>query len=270
MASLATVFRKDKINKKGRAPIYFRIIKHRKVKYISSGIMLETKYWDTKYNRIKSHYPNSKRMNLFLTTRFKELEEKFFEVETYNKNFTSSQLRDHVMGKKPVDFWEFSKEAQKIYWTEGKIGTHDKNRTILNKLKTYMKGESLSFQDITVSFLMKYENHLRGKLGNHTNTVHNNLKFIKKLFNDAVRLELIDASCNPFTKYKLKTAKTTRHFLTAIELNNLENCPLEKFSALDMTRDMFVFPTYAGGMRVSDVIKLLQSEINATHVNFTD
>ena len=160
MASLATVFRKDKLNKKGSAPIHFRIIKNRKVKYISSGIMLETRYWDFKYNRIKSHHPSSKRMNAFLTHKFKDLQDRVFEFETYNKNFTSNQLRDFVMGKKPVDFWEFAKESQNTCWVEGRIGTHNKNKGILNKLRRYVKEAPLDFQHITISFLTVSYTHL--------------------------------------------------------------------------------------------------------------
>ncbi|MCP3930651.1 MAG: hypothetical protein GY705_16295 [Bacteroidetes bacterium] len=37
MATISVVLRKQKINKKGEAPIYLRIIKNRKTKYFSLG-----------------------------------------------------------------------------------------------------------------------------------------------------------------------------------------------------------------------------------------
>lgn len=40
MATLATILRIDKLNKKGEAPIYFRIIKHRKASYIFTNIRI--------------------------------------------------------------------------------------------------------------------------------------------------------------------------------------------------------------------------------------
>jgi len=43
MATLVKILRLDKVNKKGEAPIYFRIIKNRKVRYIASGVRLEPK-----------------------------------------------------------------------------------------------------------------------------------------------------------------------------------------------------------------------------------
>jgi hypothetical protein len=47
MASISIVFRKDKINKKGEAPIHFRIIKDRKVSYIASTISIPEDSWDS-------------------------------------------------------------------------------------------------------------------------------------------------------------------------------------------------------------------------------
>ena len=46
MSSVAIVYRKDKLNKKGIAPVHFRIIKDRKVCYLSTGIMLPEEHWD--------------------------------------------------------------------------------------------------------------------------------------------------------------------------------------------------------------------------------
>jgi hypothetical protein len=48
MASVCIVFRKDKLNKKGEAPVHFRIIKNRRISYIASGIMIPKQYWDEK------------------------------------------------------------------------------------------------------------------------------------------------------------------------------------------------------------------------------
>ena len=48
MASVSVVFRKEKLNKKGEAPIHLRIIKDRKINFITTGIMLPKKFWDEK------------------------------------------------------------------------------------------------------------------------------------------------------------------------------------------------------------------------------
>ena len=47
MASVTIILRKDKLNKNtGKAPLYIRIIKNRKSKFLSLGIKIEPKYWN--------------------------------------------------------------------------------------------------------------------------------------------------------------------------------------------------------------------------------
>ena len=46
----------NKLNLKGEAPIYFRIIKDRKITYISSGITIKPNYWDENKSRVKKNH----------------------------------------------------------------------------------------------------------------------------------------------------------------------------------------------------------------------
>src|SRR5450631_4069040 len=98
MSSVSIVFRKDKLNKNDEAPIHFRIIKDRKISYISSGIMLPKDNWDAKNIRIKAKHKNSARFNSFLSNKFTELQDQVFEHDTISKSLTSRQLRDKIYG----------------------------------------------------------------------------------------------------------------------------------------------------------------------------
>ena len=60
MATVSIIYRKDKLNKKGEAPVHFRIIKDRKVSYISSTIMLPEENWDFKNKKIKEKHSTQK------------------------------------------------------------------------------------------------------------------------------------------------------------------------------------------------------------------
>ena len=132
MASLASILRLDKTNKKGESPIYFRIIKHRKVNYIASGVKVKEKYWDKNREKVKPNHPNYKRLNAYLTKKYDGLQDKVFEYAIEHKNFTTPKLKEAVLGKKPESFWKFSDEVLAKYKAEGKIGTYDKNSSILN------------------------------------------------------------------------------------------------------------------------------------------
>ena len=266
MSSVAIVYRKDKLNKKGLAPIHFRIIKDRKICYISSGIMVPEANWDTEKIKIKSKQQNSARLNQQLTTRFAELQGEVIETETFSKSVTSRQLRNKVYGNKPTNFFTIAADVLDTYESEGKVGTHDKCQSIIKKLEEYNKSKNLFFQDIDVDFLSRYEKYLRVTKENKTNTVHKDLKFIRRIFNEAIKRDLIELQISPFNKFKIKLEKTSRTYLTEEELTLIEHLEMKEGSLIQCHRNMFVFACYAGGLRVSDVLKLKWGHLDGDYM----
>ena len=256
MTSVAIVCRKDKVNKKGEVPIHYRLIKDRKVSYLASGTMIPLENWDFERNKLKAKHPNSVRINNELLTRVLELQGEVITSESTTKSLTTKQLRSKLYGNKPSDFFVIAEEVLESYESNGKVGTHDKCKSIINKFRTYNKDQSVFFQDITVDYLTKYEKYLRINLGNKTNTVHKDLKFIRRIFNEAIKRDLIEMHISPFYKFKIKLEKTSRTFLTDDELTLIENLEMKSDSLIKCHREMFVFACYAGGLRVSDVLKL--------------
>lgn len=254
MTSVTIVYRKDKLNARNEAPIHFRIIKNRKASYIASGIMIPPHQWDEKKNKVKSTYRNSARLNSYLSNKFTEIQDTVLQHETTSTSLTSKNLKDKVFGKKPYDFFSFVDDVVAQYRKEGRIGTHDKNRSVVEKLKAYKP--SLTFNDITPAFLIRYEQHLREHHGNCTNTVSKDMKFIRKVFNDAIKSDVIGYEANPFRKYQIKQERTQRGYLTEEELSKVEQCSIIPGTRLELSRDMFVFAAYTGGLRVSDMLQL--------------
>lgn len=269
MATVSIVLRKDKINKKNEAPIHFRIIKNRKVSYLSSGIMLPTENWDEKNLRIKSKQTNSARLNSLLSNKFSEVQDQVYEFETINKSLTSRGLRDKVYGKKPFDFFPFADEVCEEYLAQGKIGTYDKNKSVISKLREYVGDKKICFQDITPDFLEKYEVWLRVTKENKVNTIHKDFSYIRKIFNDAYRKDIIEHSIIPFNKFKLKTEKTSRVYLSEEELLKFENVKTISGSRLELHKDMFIFSSYTGGLRVSDILQIKWKHFDGDNINFT-
>ena len=263
------VFRKDKMNKKDECPIHFRIIKNRKVSYIASSLMVHIDLWDTEKNKIKSKHPNSARLNSFLSNKFTELQDQVFEHETLSKTTTNKQLKEKVYGKVPVLFFPFAETAYLEFKTAGKIGTYDKNKSIIQKLSDYAENTGLTFQDIDTEYLYKYETYLRVKKNNKTNTCINSFKLINQMFKKAYNRDLIDLSINPFNKFKIKEEKTHREYLTETELKLIEDYHHKPGTKVEMHKDMFVFAAYAGGIRVSDMLQLKWKDFDGASLNIT-
>lgn len=267
MASVSIVFRKEKTNKKGEAPIHFRITKYRKSHYVASGIMVPEAKWDDSKKKVKSGHKNSARLNSYLANKFAELQDSVLEHETISRSLSSRKLRDKVFGKVPSNFFAFADRTVEKYKNEGKIGSYHKNLSIIAKLRAYNKSENLTFHDITPGFLLKYEDHLRLVCSNKTNTINKDMRFLRKIFNDAIRQETIEYESSPFRKYQMKLEKTHRDYLTEEELERIYRYPAPAGTRIELHADMFVFSAYTGGIRISDMLQLQWSDFDGTHLN---
>lgn len=267
MSSIKLIFRKDKINKNNEIPLYVRIIKNRKTKLVSLGISLKEEQWDASSNSVVKH-KNKVRLNNFIAQKIAEANKIAMEMEISNKYVSSNRIKEKILGNTSVSFSDYAKEYRDRFKLNKQIGTHRKTKAILKKLDDYVKGRNLSFGEIDIDFLKKYEKYLRTKMNNSTNTIHSNLKVIRKIFNDAVRDDLIDYQLNPFTKFQLKTEKTTKDYLTDKELDLIDKMELTEGTKKFHHRNAYIFAAYAGGIRVSDLLKLQWANFDGIHITF--
>lgn len=265
MSTIKLLLKENKTNNNGEIPLYIRIIKNRKTKFISLGIFLTKEQWDPTQSRVVKH-KNKVRLNNLISQKVAEANKIAMEMEITNKYVSSNRIKEKIMGKTSVSFTDFACAYRDNFKKENKIGTHRKVKAVLQKLDEYTKNKNLTFGEIDVQFLKGYEKYLRDKLGNSQNTIHANIKIFRKLFNDAIREDLIEPQLNPFFKYQLKTEKTTKEYLTDDELQKIEDMSLTEGSMKHHHRNMFVFAAYAGGLRVSDVLKLKWINFSGTHI----
>lgn len=265
MATVKLLLKLNKVNKDGESPLYIRITKDRQSKFISLGITLHPDQWDEKNKQVKKH-PNSVRLNNLIAQKVADAHGVSLEMETKNKFVSSKVIKNKVMGKNLLTFSDYANDYLNRVYQEKRMGTHDKVKAVLSKLNTYTNYATLNFGDIDVQFLKKYESYLKNDLGNGINTVHSNLKIFRKLFNDAVREEIIDFQNNPFNKYKLKTEKVKMEYLTEDELKLFEDIILDNGSMLDHHRNAYVFSCYAGGIRISDILQLKWKDFDGTNI----
>lgn len=266
MASITLLLRESKVNEKGEMPLYIRIIKGRQVKFISLGIKVHPDLWNPEKLRVKSQYPNSARVNAFIGKKVAEAECTAVDLETKSKSVTSRKIKEAIVGKQAGSLIKYMQDYLADLKAKGKTGTYDKVNATLQKLKTYLGAKDISFIDFDLPFLKTYERYLRDELKNAPNTIHSNLKIFRKVFNDAVREDLIELSQNPFTKFRLTWEKTQKEYLTEEELEAIENVELKTNSMMDHHRNLYVFAAYAGGMRISDLLKLRWQNFDGTHI----
>jgi len=267
MASIKCVLKKEKIVN-GLAPIYIRVTKNRKSNFLSTDIKLKPSDWNFETSKVKKSHPNSNRMNLMISKWLGSIESHALELETKDKKTSSLAIKQKVIGGQSLNFFEFSSLVLKQYDKNQMFGTFDKAKSILNKINTFNKSKNLTFQEITPAFLEKYSDFCRLKFKNKLNTIAKDMKFIKKVFNEALSEGIIEYKESPFLKYKIKLEKTHRIYLTEDELMKFKNAPCQAGSKIDIYKDMFVFASYAGGIRISDILLIKWQNINDSHLNF--
>ncbi len=218
MASVKLILKANKKDENGDMPLYLRITKNRKAKFISIGIKVHPDLWDDKIQRVKKKYTNATKVNAFIAKKVAESEGTAVTLETSKKYVSSKKIKEAIMGKASINLIKYIEEYQSSNLRKNKVGTYNRVNAVVNKLRTYLGHADISFDEFDLDFLKKYEKYLREVLHNKPNTIHSNLKVFRKFFNDAIREDLIEAIINPFNKYKLSWENTSRAYLTDIEI----------------------------------------------------
>lgn len=266
MATTKIILKKNKANKNGECPLYLRIIKDRKAKFISLGVTLHPNQWNENTGRVRKSHPNSQRMNNFIAKKVSDAEGIALVMETSSKFVPSKKIKQAILGRTPESFIAYAEKYVESLLRSNKLGTYGKANATISKLKTYIDGQAFSFDDITVEFLKQYEHYLETKLHNNTNTIHSNLKVIRRIINAAVQDDTFPFDKNPFLRYKLKWENTEKAFLTEEELKKVEDMNLRPGSMKYHHRNIYVFAAYAGGLRISDILQLKWENINDDHI----
>lgn len=192
MATINTILRK-KSNKQGLFPIAVRVTKDRKSTFLYTGQYLDPKFWDGTKQKVKKSHPNSARLNNLIAIKQSEANSILLDTAAKDGDHFSvqelkSQLTTTLSGH---SFFEYAEKHFKQLKESKKLSRIDSERPLLNRIKDYMGGKSLSFDQITVPFLRGLQSYLRsvGTLGDRS--IANVLMFIRTLYNRAIQEKLV-------------------------------------------------------------------------------
>ncbi|MBE0662306.1 MAG: site-specific integrase [Bacteroidales bacterium] len=256
MATTKIILKTEKAKTNGEIPIYLRIIKDRKAKFISLGISIDPKYWNDKDKVVRKSHSNSVYLNNYLAKKISDAQSVSLEMETNSKYVTPKKIKQAITGKTTEQFIPYAERYYENIEKKGRIGSHHRAKAVVSKLKEFVGKSDFTFDDLNVYFLKKYEDYLRDELKNATNTIHTDMKVIRRIINEAINDDIFPIEKNPFLKYKLKWTNTEKAFLTENELKALADLPLNPGSMKYHHRNIYVFAAYSGGMRISDICKL--------------
>lgn len=226
-------------------------------------------------NWIRKNVLDSQSLNEELARVLEKAKDTYRDLDD-DGNVTSHSVAAKMNNERQSSsFLEYARERTQMIYDTGEINTWKKYVTALNKLDDFKKKQrmlDIRFEDLTVSFITKFENFLRKSKNSrdkdakqllHPNTIHAQLKVVKALVRRAVGEGLMDVSKNPFLTFKLTTVKTVKEKLEKDELQKIIDLDLPTNSRQWDARNCFLFSYYCAGIRAGDLLQLRWANITS-------
>ncbi|MFD1616077.1 site-specific integrase [Gelatiniphilus marinus] len=247
---------KSKINSKGKCPIRCRITYNKTRKEFSTGQFVNPKNWNSKQQLVKPLEPDAEFINTQLSLIKTKINKAFLLLQVKEENFTVDDVYNAYKGKKAtkdynlIQFYENYLDTLKaLVSIDIKQVTYNKFEYIKLDIKRFVKFK-FKTNDIP---LKELKSNFLTDLDYYYKTTHNpQLKQItinKKIqrFRKVIRVAVAEGYLikDPFMLYKAKNIIKKVVFLTAEELEKLENHNFSQ-SRLRFVKDLFVFCCYTG------------------------
>ena len=118
MSSIKLILKKDKIDKSGEAPLYLRLIKDRKTKFISLSLKLNPNEWDEDKQKVKKNHSNSGRLNAYISQKVADAKGDVADLERKNKSTSARKLKEAIKG---TDIESINKCSEELNQTLSKL-----------------------------------------------------------------------------------------------------------------------------------------------------
>ncbi len=139
----------------------------------------------------------------------------------------------------------------------------------LSSFKNFLGNENLSFTDLNVRLLTKYEVYLRSR-GGTDGGISVRMRAIRSVYNRAISMEVANKEYYPFEKYKISKlkGKSTKRALDLMEINAILSLDIHKHPHLTHSLNYFKFSFYNRGMNFADMMKLKWTDVERKSINY--
>lgn len=274
MPTLSYYLKKRK--NKNEHPLYLRVTHDRESRYIKIDINLEEEHWNQEKQAVRKSHARQEKINRFLRVKKLDSDTLLLElmqfkpeanIDLMQKVLEASSL-DGIKKTGREDFLPFAEELRSGFKAQGSLQRYKNFGAVLNKLRGFWPKKKLYFEDIDVQFLRRFETYLISEHKNSVNTVGNNMKKIRRIFNVARDEEIIPSEMYPFRTYKIPTKPTTKPKLSPKEIQMIETLDLKAGTRVFDSKNIFLFAYYCRGMRFGDAVTLKWSSIKGRDMDY--
>lgn len=243
MATTKFIYREQKENSNGEAPLYLRIYHAGKERQKKTDIYLKREHWDEDNQRIRKSHPTPQKLKLHLDRWKMRAMQAIQDAEP----LTADNIKYRLEGVNPESYFtyvdnildSFSYDYQKLI------------KSATNHLREF--APDLTLSGVTVSLLKSFERNLLKNVSQ--NSASQYLSIVRRILNRAIDDELISPNDSPFSRGQFKmsweeTDPTPLSWKDFIKLRDYETTNPK----MKVCKDMFLFSVYMDGMRLTDVL----------------
>jgi integrase len=254
------VLRTDKPKKDGSCPLHIRFIQNGKIAYYGTGISAFPNEFDKKNGLLlldnRQTRERNRRNNIFLTSELDRAERLLHDLKMRgNGNVQPNKFKDLFLNeqkRQTQTFYSFYEE-----FIERKSGrTKDVYQCTCKKLKVMFPAE-LHFEDIDYKFLTQFEAKCHQR-GNKINTISIDLRNIRAVFNEAMKMKIVSKDLYPFDDFKIKNEETEHRALSVEQLRQVFE--FEGTAAENYARDVSKLIFLLIGINATDLYDLQASD----------
>ena len=221
--------------------------------WLPLDIYLREEDWDADNERI-INLANRKSLNALIQQRQSEVNMKLMALQnngtlrSYTKAALIAYLQDDSDDNQPH---LFSVMAERFLRLKDNASTKRIYEDTIRLMKDFCKYESLTFEEMTVSWLNTFNIYARESCpSKNGRAIH--FRNIRAIFNYAIKEDYV--TCYPFRKFKIEHEQTEKRSLSLEQMRRLASMPLKPFQ--ERYRDTFMLVFMLIGINSIDLSRL--------------
>ncbi len=272
MATVKLVLFTSKKLKDNRHPVMLRITKDRVRKYFALGYSSFKEDWtidEETGGRFNSKTNQYKLKNKAMMKQLWKAEEIIHEFEADAIDWTLTTFKDKFLGTKSVGVYDYIDYRISSLKEIGKIGNAKTYETMRSALKKFNSSKSLRFNEVTPSFLMKFEHHQR-KRGVLDTSISVVMRTLRAVFNKAIKEKKCKQDYYPFNEYKISQLdhSTKKRAIPFEDIEKIIAFIPNPNTKQQLSKDLFLFSFYNMGMNFKDMALLKWENISNNRVDY--
>ena len=243
--------------------IYFQIIHNRVVRQLNTDYRIFASEWNEDTETIIANGDRTNIVNAIkerLAWDAARLDKVVAQLDAERRKYTADDVITafHKLTK-DVSLFSFWHNVIAQLKQLGKIRTSETYTATLNSFMAFRDEQDVSLDGISSDMMLLYEAHLKAR-GVRMNTISFYMRIFRAVYNRAVEKGLT-AQNNPFRHVYTGVDKTVKRAISIKAIKALKELDLAMNSALDFTRDMFMFSFYTRGMSFVDMAYLRKTDL---------